>query len=202
MVVPYPRSFYAQNARQVARHLLGAQLVHQTPQGRLSGMIVEAEAYTGLDDKASHSHRGKSPRNLPMWEAPGHAYAYLIYGRYWLLNAVCEPAEQPAAVLIRAIEPLEGLEQMSQARPGVHRNGWTNGPGRLTLALGITGQHNRRDLCDPATGLWIEPYRTFEDSQVVIGPRVGMGQVPEPWFSLPLRWAVQGHPDVSRPKPK
>lgn len=200
MTQPYPREFYHQTADVLARQLLGARLVHQTEAGIASGMIVEAEAYTGLDDKASHSHRGRTPRNLPMWEDAGYAYTYLIYGMYWLLNVVCEPIDQPAAVLIRAIEPLEGLELMGLNRSGVGRKYWTNGPGRLTLALGVTGAHNRRDLCDPASGLWLEPYQTIEESQIAIGPRVGMGQVPEPWHSLPRRWAVRGHKDVSSPR--
>ncbi|NJL94729.1 MAG: DNA-3-methyladenine glycosylase, partial [Anaerolineae bacterium] len=124
---PFPREFFAQNARTVARALLGAQLVRVLDGSALSGRIVETEAYTGINDLASHGRAGRTPRNLPMWEDPGHAYVYLTYGVHWLLNVVCEPAGQPAAVLLRAIEPLSGQATMAERRPGLRPRDWTSG---------------------------------------------------------------------------
>jgi DNA-3-methyladenine glycosylase len=176
---PLPRSFFAQNAILVARGLLGARLVRQHDGQLLSGTIAETEAYTGLDDAASHASRGKTPRNLPMWESPGHAYVYFIYGMYWLLNVTCEPAGQPAAVLIRALQPLDGLP------PNTH------GPGRLTRAMGIDGCFNRLDLTTTEGGLWIEAGEHIPDEQVTSGARIGLGKaVPEPWRSRPWRFWI------------
>lgn len=192
-----PPEFYAQNACVVARALLGARLVRILPCGeRLSGMIVETEAYTGLTDLASHAHRGRTPRNAPMFEAPARSYVYLTYGIHWLLNAVCEPADQPAAVLIRAIEPLEGIDLMKQNRH-MERN-LTNGPARLTQALAITGADNRAALSEADSTIWIEAHQTFADEAIQVGARIGMGQVPEPWFSQPWRWWINKNPYVSR----
>lgn len=185
------QDFYTRNACIVARDLLGARLIHRVDGATLSGIIVETEAYTGLDDLASHGRAGQTPRNLPMWEEPGHAYVYLVYGMYWLLNVVCEPIDQPAAVLIRAIEPESGLELMQANRPKVRQTQWTNGPAKLTLALGINSRHNRVNMTDPASGLWLETHVSIPDSQVATGSRIGLGkQVPEPWFSIHRRWWI------------
>ncbi|NLX09897.1 MAG: DNA-3-methyladenine glycosylase [Chloroflexi bacterium] len=192
------RDFCARRATLVARDLLGMTLVRQLDGQRLSGRIVETEAYTGHDDGASHAYRGRTPRNLPMWGAPGHAYVYLTYGVYWLLNVTCEPVDQPAAVLLRAIEPLEGLDIMAARRAGHPPTRWTSGPGRLTLALGISGDDNRADLTDPACGLWIEAGEPLPDDAISTGPRVGLGQVPEPWLSIPWRFWITANPFVSR----
>jgi DNA-3-methyladenine glycosylase len=179
---PLPRSFFEQNAVWVARDLLGARLVRRMGGRLLVGKITETEAYSGFEDAASHAHRGKTPRNLPMWEAPGHAYVYFIYGMYWLLNVTCEPADQPAAVLIRALEALEDLPPH------------THGPGRLTRALGIDGNFNRLDLTTTESGLWIEAGESIPDEQVNSGARVGLGKhVPEPWRSHPWRFWVANH---------
>ncbi len=195
------QDFYSQNAKLVARQLLGATLVHLVDGQRVSGRIVETEAYTGLDDLASHGRVGKTPRNLPMWENPGHAYVYLVYGMYWLLNVTCEPADQPAAALIRAIEPLEGLDVMAANRAGRPQREWTNGPGRLTLAIGVEGQHNRFNITSQASGLWIESGPVIADAQVSTGARVGLGKnVQEPWYSMPWRWWITDHPCVSSTK--
>jgi DNA-3-methyladenine glycosylase len=136
-----------------------------------------------------------------MWEAPGRAYTYLIHGKYYLLNLVTEAEGQPGAVLLRAIEPLEGLEVMAQHRAGRPRHEWTSGPGRLTLALHIGAGENRVDMRGPESGLWIEGDMSYPDEAVSRGPRIGMGKnLPEPWLSAPLRWWVSSHPDVSRGK--
>lgn len=195
------RDFYSQNATIVARQLLGATVVNLVDGQRVSGRIVEMEAYTGLDDLASHGRVGKTQRNLPMWETTGHAYVYLIYGMYWLLNVTCEPTDQPAAALIRAIEPLEGLDIIAANRDGRPPRDWTNGPGRLTRALGVDGQHNRRDLTDPASGIWIELGSSIPDADVSSGPRIGLGKnVQEPWYSMPWRWWITDHACVSATK--
>jgi len=203
VTAPLPRTFYAQSALVVARQLLGARLVHVLPDGaRLSGRIVETEAYTGRDDLASHGHsQGRTvptPRSRPMYGPPGHAYVYFTYGNYWLFNAVCEPEDHPAAVLIRAVEPLEGLEEMAARRPGRAIHEWTSGPGKLVLAMGISGADNTLDLTTPAKGLWIESGAPLPDDRVRTGPRVGMGKTPEPWYSMPWRWWEAGNPFVSK----
>jgi DNA-3-methyladenine glycosylase len=193
------QSFYARSALVVARQLLGARLVRVLPNGvRLSGRIVETEAYTGLDDLASHGHSRRTPRNAVMYGPPGRAYVYFTYGNYWLLNAVAEPEGDPAAVLIRAIEPLEGLDEMAARRPGRGPFEWTSGPGKLVLALGISGAQNNIDLTTTDAGLWIEPDTSVPDEQVRTGPRVGLNTTPEPWLSLPWRFWVAGNPYVSK----
>jgi DNA-3-methyladenine glycosylase len=190
------RDFYEQEATTVARALLGAILVRQIDGQRVSGRIVETEAYR-VDDQAAHWRRGRTPRNQPAWDAPGHAYIYFTYGMHWLINAVCEPADHPAAVLIRALEPREGHSFMAAQRPGIAPRDWTRGPGRLTRALHISGALNRADLTSTASGVWIEAGDTIADEAVQRGPRIGLGSTPEPWFSIPWRWWIAGNPYVS-----
>lgn len=194
-----PNSFYARSALAVARELLGARLVRVLPDGtRLSGRIVETEAYTGLDDLASHGHSRVTPRNAVMYGPPGRAYVYFTYGNWWMPNVVCEPEGTPAAVLLRAIEPVEGLDEMAARRPGRPPLGWTNGPAKLALAMAITKEQNGVDLTSAEGSLWIEPDWPVPDDLVRTGPRVGLGQTPEPWLSLPWRWWVGGNPYVSK----
>ena len=196
---PFERVLYAQAATTVARALVGARLVRRIDGQRVGGIIVETEAYHSQADAASHSHRGRTPRNLPMWEAPGHAYVYFTYGMYWLLNVVCEPEDHPAAVLIRAIEPREGLDLIAERRAGRPFDEWASGPGRLTMALAITGDQNRADMTDPASGVWIEPGDPVPDDRVCSGPRIGLGKrVGEPWRSIAWRWWLDDNPHVSR----
>lgn len=191
--------FYSRNACVVARELLGARLVKKIDGQRVSGIIVETEAYTGVDDLASHGRLKRTPRNLPMYEHPGHAYVYLTYGMHWLLNVACEPEGHPAAVLLRAIEPIEGLDLMAERRPNRPTKEWTSGPARLTLAIGVDGQHNRVNMTDEQAGLWIEQGIPIEETQVSTGPRIGLGKrVPEPWFSMAWRWWISDNPYVSR----
>ncbi len=194
----FDQAFYSRPALEVARALLGARLVRQPPCGeRVSGRIVETEAYTGLDDLASHGRHRQTPRNAPMWGPPGRAYVYLSRGIHWMLNAVAEPEGQPAAVLIRAVEPLEGLDFMATRRVGRHHLEWTSGPGRLAAAFDVTRALNSADLTAPHVGLWIETDVAIPDAQVRTGPRVGMGKTPEPWYSVPWRFWVAGNPHVS-----
>ncbi len=195
----FDRAFYAQDATIVARALLGAILVRRLDGQRVSGIIVETEAYRLQDDAASHGHAGRTARNAPMWDAPGHAYLYFTYGMHWMLNAVCEPPDRPAAVLIRAIDPREGLDLIAANRPGRRPREWTSGPARLTSALGITGAQNRADLVDSSGEVWIEVGTPVPDNQVRTGPRIGLGKnVPEPWLSVAWRWWIGDNPCVSR----
>jgi DNA-3-methyladenine glycosylase len=134
----------------VARDCIGKVLVHRTEQGETAGRIVEAEAYRGPLDLAAHSARGLTKRTAAMFGPPGHAYVYLLYGISWAINLVTTAAGEPHAVLIRALEPLRGLELMAlRRRQPAQARELTNGPGKLTQALGITGNDYGRDLCGP-----------------------------------------------------
>ncbi len=146
--VKLPRSFYARPVLIVARECIGKILVHRTLEGEAAGRIVEAEAYRGPLDLAAHSSRGLTPRTAAMFGPPGHAYVYLLYGISWAINLVVAAEGEPHAVLIRALEPVRGLDLMARRRgkpPGART--LTNGPGKLTHALAITGADYGRDLC-------------------------------------------------------
>jgi DNA-3-methyladenine glycosylase len=181
------RRFYAQPTLTVARNLLGARLVRILDGQRLAGTIVEAEAYVGEGDLGCHAKSGQTQRNSVMYGPPGHAYVYFTYGMHWLLNAVTEGEGFPAAVLLRAIIPVESVDIISSRRQG----GDTLGPAKLTQALGIDGAHNGLDLCAPEAGLWIEAGEPVPDERVITGPRVGLFTVPEPWKSIAWRFRVK-----------
>jgi DNA-3-methyladenine glycosylase len=143
-----PREFYTRPVLAVARECIGKVLVHRSAQGEAAGRIVEAEAYRGPRDLAAHSARGLTKRTVAMWGPPGHAYIYFLYGMHWAMNLVVAAEGDPHAVLIRAIEPVRGIELMARRRgyPAAARE-LTNGPGKLTQALGITGALYGADLC-------------------------------------------------------
>jgi DNA-3-methyladenine glycosylase len=183
-----PRKFYNRSTLTVARELIGARLVRVLDGVRLVGLITETEAYIGETDLACHAKAGRTPRTAVMYGPPGHAYVYFTYGNHWMLNAVTEREGFPAAVLIRAIQPIEGVEVMSARRMGRD----TFGPGKLTQALGITKSENGVDLTVATASLWIEAGIFIPDENVTIGPRVGLNTVPEPWFSKPWRFLVKG----------
>jgi DNA-3-methyladenine glycosylase len=200
--VVLPRSFYARPTLTVAKDLLGKVLVHRTSGGVAAGMIVEVEAYIGEDDPACHAAPGPTARNEPLYGPPGVAYVYLNYGIHYLVNAVTEPDGHPAAVLIRALEPLDGIELMRKRRaPNGGRDiGVTDlcrGPGNLTKALGITIAENRFDLTAPRDGetvhrLFVED-RGFRPNHVAQGPRIGITvAVERPW-----RFWIEGNNSVS-----
>jgi len=140
------RDFYERNTKVVAKELLGKILVHRLPEGDTMGRIVETEAYFGNGDPASHASRGKTPRNSIMFGPPGHAYVYFNYGMHYLFNVVTEKEGVPGAVLIRALEPLRGIDFMFKKRKVKELKLLTNGPAKLTQALGIDISHNGLDL--------------------------------------------------------
>ncbi len=186
---PLPRAFYDRPAEEVARALLGKTLVH----GAASGRIVETEAYLGLKDRAAHAWNGLTARTRVLFGPPGHAYVYLIYGMYECLNIVAEPEESPGCVLIRALEPLAGLARMRARRPAAHRTeDLANGPGKLTLAMGITRKLNGADVTRGA--LTVHQPEQDEPFEVGVSPRVGITHCAD-W---PLRFFVKGSRFVSR----
>ncbi len=183
-----PQEFYNRDTLIVARELLGARLVRLTDGVRVSGIITETEAYVGESDLACHAKAGRTPRTAIMYGAPGKSYIYFNYGIHWMLNAVTEREGFPAAVLIRAIEPLEGIEIIAAQRGKQPKAKWTDGPGKLTQALKIDKSFNGIDLCRKESGLWIETGERISDENVTIGARVGLKSVPEPWKSMPWRF--------------
>jgi DNA-3-methyladenine glycosylase len=179
--VMLPREFYARPTLEVAADLIGKVLMHETASGITSGIIVETEAYIGESDPACHAAPGPTIRNAPLYGPPGIAYVYLNYGIHYLVNAVTEPEGSPAAVLIRALEPLEGQATMRRRRRAVTSipASLCRGPGNLSRALGISLKHNRADLTQSA--LRIED-RGLVKREVVWGPRVGISVgVEHPW---------------------
>lgn len=186
------REFYARPALEVARDLLGCRLVRRLEGARLAGLILETEAYQGEEDLGCHASAGQTPRTSVMYGPPGYAYVYFTYGMHWLLNAVTDGEGTPAAVLIRAIQPVEGIDLMSTHRPyRAMQSGWTDGPAKLTQALGIDGAFNTIDLCDRSSGLWIEHGEMVQAGEYTQTARVGLNTVPEPWQTIPWRFVVK-----------
>ncbi|MEO6863988.1 MAG: DNA-3-methyladenine glycosylase [Gemmatimonadaceae bacterium] len=188
-----PASFYARDTELVARDMLGMLLQCTTPQGTTSGIIVETEAYVGEHDAACHAAAGLTARTAPLYERAGIAYVYFIYGMYWCFNVVTRAKGSPSAVLVRAVEPVRGIEVMRRRRPRAHRDlDLTNGPGKLCLAMAIDGSMNRQSL--QRGSLTVRDYMSYPDSQVAITPRIGIRHAAD-W---PLRWIVSGNEYVSR----
>ena len=189
---PLVRSFFARPTLVVARDLIGCVLVHDSPDGRTVGTIVEAEAY-GSDDPGSHANRGLTPRNAPMFEDPGHAYVYFTYGMHFCLNAVAHTPGVPGAVLLRAVEPLEGLDLMRLRRgAGIRDRDLARGPGRLTQSFGVHRDHNRLDLSKRP--LYICMGERYPEEAVTAGPRVGLGSTQD---GRTWRYRVTGSPWTS-----
>jgi DNA-3-methyladenine glycosylase len=193
--VRLPRSFFDRPALSVARALLGTRLVRIEGGQRLAGIISETEAYSGEDDLGCHCKAGRTPRTQVMYGPPGHAYVYFTYGMHWCLNFVVETEGYPAAVLIRAIAPTEGLDMIAARRNGVARPHWTDGPAKLTRALNIARDFNGADLCAPGAQLFLEPGIPIPDFQIAVTPRIGLKNVPEPWKSIP--WRFQALPGAT-----
>jgi DNA-3-methyladenine glycosylase len=199
---PLPQPFYARSAQVVARELLGKRLVRVLNAERVAGLIVETEAYCDADDPdlACHAsaNRGRpTARTAVMFGPPGHAYVYFTYGMHWMFNVVTGEEGLANAVLVRALEPVEGEHLMAQHR-GRPRREWTNGPAKLTEALAIDKALHGANLFAPDGVIGIEDAPAVPDSAVRVGPRIGLGKTPEPWLSMPWRFWVAGNPFVSR----
>lgn len=184
------REFYNRPTLTVARELLGAVLVRVENGVRVAGKITETEAYLGESDLACHARAGITPRTQIMYGEPGRVYVYFNYGMHWMLNAVTETEGFPAAVLIRAIQPIEGIAIIASRRGKQPRAKWTDGPAKLAQALNIDKSFNGVDLCSQKNNLWIEAGETIAEERVVMGPRVGLYSVPEPWKSKPWRFLI------------
>ena len=231
---PIDRKTLAGSTLGAAKAILGARLVRSTAEPGTTprvGRIVEVEAYVGRADLASHAHGGMTRRNTVMFGQAGRAYVYLVYGMYHCLNVVTEADGIPAALLVRAVEPLFGVEEMRRARIGAEMARATKrlrgadsaeqapttrserassrlaslptselaaGPGLVCAAFSIDRSDNGADLCDPASGLRLEPAIDDAPFEVAAGPRVGVDYAPEPWLSRPWRFWIAGHPSVSR----
>ena len=194
------RAFYDRPTLEVARDLIGLVVVRRSPDGVVAGRVVETEAYIGLDDRASHASRGRTSRNAVMFGPPGHAYVYFVYGMHWCLNLVTEPDGIPAAVLLRAVEPVEGIALMRARRPKARKDQQlTSGPARLCQALAVDGALDGADLCTPASALHVDD-RGCARGTVVAAPRVGVDYAGE-WAQKPFRFYEDESPFVSaRPK--
>jgi DNA-3-methyladenine glycosylase len=184
---PLPSAFYDRDAAVVARALLGAVLRHQTSEGVVSGRIVETEAYLGPHDPASHSAVGRTARTWHMFGPPGTAYVYFVYGMHWCVNAVTGADGYGAAVLIRAVEPLEGLALMRARRPRARRDqDLANGPGKLCAAFGIDRTLDGTTLTG-AGALTIVAGAEVPDEHVLVTPRIGISKAAE-W---PMRFLTR-----------
>ena len=195
-LTPLPREFFNRPTLQVARDLLGRYLVRRLGSELLVGKIVETEAYIGEGDPACHAARGKTPRNAVMYGPPGYAYIYFIYGMYFCLNVVTEEEGFPAAVLIRAVEPIMGMETMAKLRKQTKPTALASGPGKLCQAFSLTRDQNGLDLCT-AGEVFLAEGEPVPDDQVVADGRIGIREGNEhPW-----RFFVKKNPHVSRPTP-
>jgi DNA-3-methyladenine glycosylase len=179
----------------LARDLLGTVLVHDSPEGRTAGRIVETEAYL-RDDPACHAARGRTPRNAPMFGPPGRSYIYLIYGMYRCFNVVTAPEGVGEAVLVRALEPLAGLELMGRRRGTEDARALCSGPGKLVIALGLDASHNDLDLREGAVRLLPEKSFAWKGPKgnIKVTTRIGITQ----GSGLPLRFFLDGNPFISR----
>lgn len=186
-----PRSFYRRHPTEVAPQLLNKLLVRDD--GR-AGRIVEVEAYAGDQDPAAHSFRGMTPRTASMFGECGHLYVYFTYGMHWGSNAVCGEVGQGWGVLLRALEPVQGLALIRQARPAIrHDRELASGPGRLSQAMGITKALDGADLVTNDQGIRIVSDGMSPPDDPVAGPRIGITRAVE----FPWRWHVRGHAHVS-----
>jgi DNA-3-methyladenine glycosylase len=193
-----PEKFFLRsNTVRVAEDLLGKLLVVPTPDGtRVSGMIVETEAYMGVDDKAAHSYGGRrTARNEITYAEGGHVYVFFIYGMYYQLNIVTGPAEHAHVVLIRAVEPVEGIDVMRERRGKMPDKNLTSGPGKLAIALGIDRSLNGEHLSGDR--IWVEEYRNIKRSEIASGPRVGIDYAEE-FIEMPWRFWIIGNKYVSK----
>ncbi len=194
------RSFFERPTDAVARDLLGVWLLRQTAEGICGGPIVEAEAYGAPDDLASHARAGLTRRTTPMFGEVGHAYVYLVYGMHECLNVVAHSeAAAAGAVLIRAIEPVVGVDLMRarRGRPSDPDSRLCAGPARLTQAMAVDRSMDEYDLT-LGEGLWLAPPPQAVAFEIASGPRIGVDYAGEQWAARPWRFWLDGHPSVSR----
>lgn len=186
------RAFYRRDPREVAPELLGKVLVH----GEMSARIVEVEAYCGAEDPGSHAFRGMTKRNATMFGPPGRLYVYFTYGMHWCANAVCGDEGSGVAVLLRAAEPMSGLDEMRARRPNVRTDrDLLRGPARLCQAFGLDGTFDQADLTTLSHGVTIVDDGTPPPECPAIGTRIGLSAGAD----LPWRWCVPGHLHLSKP---
>src|SRR5687768_8541058 len=185
--------FTREDTLVIARELLGKLLVVPDENGdRVSGMIVETEAYLGIRDKAAHSYGGRrTARNEVTYGPGGHVYVFFVYGMYYQLNLVTGLVDHPHVVLIRGVEPVEGIELMRERRGGMKDKNLTSGPGKLCIALGINRDLNGEDLTESGR-IWVEEYRTIKKTSVSSGPRVGIDYAEE-FIEMPWRFWIEGN---------
>ena len=192
------REFFDRDPRRVSRALLGKVLVRRLGKKQLAARIVEVEAYLGQGDQAAHSYAGRTARNAVLFGPPGHAYVYLIYGNHYLFNVSCLEDGVAGGVLFRALEPIEGVEEMARARgisigPAPNLRLLTSGPGRMAEAFGITiRRDNGKDLTSPASDLWIAD-EGFRPRRILVTARIGITKAAE----RPLRYLIAGNEFVS-----
>jgi DNA-3-methyladenine glycosylase len=192
------REFYTRaDVLEVARDLLGKKLVVPNRSGsRVSGIIVETEAYRGPEDRASHAFGGRrTNRTETMYALGGTAYVYFVYGMYNQFNVVTNVEDIPHAILVRALEPIEGLDIIRRRRPGRSEYEWTSGPGRLCKSLGIDRKLDKADLLGDR--VWLEEGVSISPREIARGPRIGIDYA-EKWITKPWRFWVRDNPFVSR----
>ncbi len=189
--------FTGEDTLRIARDLLGKlMVVPETSGNRVSGMIVETEAYLGVEDKAAHSYGGRrTARNEVTYGPGGFAYVFFVYGMYYQLNFVTGPSDHPHVVLIRAVEPVEGIEIMRVRRGAMNDKNLTSGPGKLCIAFGIDRSLNEADLTDDE--IWLENYRSFNNDQISAGKRIGIDYAAE-YAAKPWRFWVNENIYVSQ----
>jgi DNA-3-methyladenine glycosylase len=193
-----PREFYTRpDALKVARDLLGKLLVVPTAnKKRVSGMIVEVEAYRGPEDRASHAYGGRrTKRTETMYQLGGMAYVYFVYGMYYQFNVVSNVEDIPHAILVRALQPVEGIEFIRKRRHTHPDHNLTNGPGKLCIAMGIDQSLDRADLL--GNRVWLEEYQTIPSARISKGPRIGIDYA-EDWVDKPWRFWIRDNSYVSR----
>lgn len=193
-----PREFYTRpSVLEIARDLLGKLLVVPLPNARrVSGMIVETEAYRGPEDRASHAYGGRrTKRTETMYQIGGLAYVYFVYGMYNQFNVVTNVEDIPHAILVRALEPVEGIEVMRKRRHSQPDHNLTNGPGKLCIAMGVDRNLDRADLL--GREVWLEDYERISRSRIASGPRIGIDYAEE-WVDKPWRFWIRDNKFVSR----
>ena len=193
------RAFYERDALTVARDLIGCVFVHDQPEGRTAVRLVEAEAYRGAQDPGSHGYRGMTPRTEAMFGPPGRLYVYFTYGMHWCVNVACDREGVCEAVLLRAGEPVEGIDLMRARRPAITNDRLlASGPARLAQAMGITGADNGASLLRGGRFWFVEDAETAGLRQREVAQTVRIGLSPGRGDELPWRFVVPGHPHASR----